>query len=723
MVRAMRGVTGAGRVVAGRYELLDRIGQGAMGTVWRARDLVLTRDVAVKEVRLPDLVSDHDRQVLRERTLREARVSAKLSHPGVVTVHDVIEDGGTPWIVMELVDARSLDRVLAEDGPLPPQRAAETGVMLLGALASAHAAGIVHRDVKPGNALLTREGRAVLTDFGIATLDGDPGLTQTGMVMGTPGFCAPERIRGEPASPASDLWSLGATLYAAVTGHGPFDGRDGPMAVLAGILHSDPPPVLSAGPLGTVISALLSKDPARRPDAACASRLLAEAAAIIGAPTIAGPFPAPVQGPDPVWGAAPVPGPASVPGPACVPGPAHVPCPAHVLAPVPVSRLGPVPDPGPSWRPGPVGTDLAAASASTDPAGFPAVPYQDGFLASSGPDGFPAGPRAVPVPGGTGTARFPAGTGPDFFSAGAGPALCPADAPFPPDAPFPMGAPLPMGRPFPVGRPFPAGAGPVVPPGSGAGPWPASMGPAPLLAGMDGAGAGRAGSSRNAGPAVPGGAQARRAQTGRAHAGARASPGRRLLVLGFAGAAIVVAGLVVGLVWARVIGSAVGPGNGSGALPGGYHWYTRPAAADGTAPGFSMAVPAGWQAHQQGTTTYLRNPVTGGTISVSLAPAGAGGPVTEARVLERRALSLGSFVDYRRIAITPFLLRGNLAGAWRFSYRQSGTGAMDGLAVITPLTVRGRHQPYELMVTAPAVTWLPTRAAFTEAIRTFSSRG
>ena len=199
-------------------------------------------------------------------------------------------------------------------------------------------------------------------------------------------------------------------------------------------------------------------------------------------------------------------------------------------------------------------------------------------------------------------------------------------------------------------------------------------------------------------------------------------------MLGLAGAAIVVAGLIVGLVWARVTGSAASPGNGTSsgapaaALPGGYHWYTRPAAG-GTVRGFSMAVPAGWQARQQGTTTYLRNPASGGTISVSLAPAGAAGPVAEARMLEQRALSLGSFAGYRRIAITPLLLRGNLAGAWRFSYRQPGTGAMDGLAVITPATVLGSRQPYELMVTAPAMTWLPTRAAFTEAVRTFSPGG
>src|SRR5262245_42324154 len=177
----MRAVTGPGCVVDGRYELLDRLGHGPRGTVWRARDFVLHRDGAVKELRLPALMSDHERTILRERTLREAKVSAKLSHPYVVTLYDVIEADGAPWIVMELVAARSLQRVLAEDGPLPPWRAAETGIMLLGALASAHAAGIVHRDVKPGNVLLTRGGRAVLTDFGIAVVDGDPALTQAGL--------------------------------------------------------------------------------------------------------------------------------------------------------------------------------------------------------------------------------------------------------------------------------------------------------------------------------------------------------------------------------------------------------------------------------------------------------------------------------------------------------------------------------------------------------------
>src|SRR5215470_3741930 len=273
----MQPVTGSGRVVAGRYELLDPVGHGAMGTVWRARDLRLDREVAVKEVRLPGLMTAHERSVLRERSLREARVAARLTHPGVVTVHDVIEVEGSPWIIMELVPSRSLAQVLGDDGPMPPARAAAMGMTLLEALGSAHAAGVVHRDVKPGNILVTPEGRVVLTDFGIATLHGEPGLTQAGMVMGTPGFCAPERIRGEPASPASDLWSLGATLYAAVEGRGPFEGQGSAMAILANIVHADPPPATRAGPLEPVILALMKRDPAARPNAPGARRMLAAA--------------------------------------------------------------------------------------------------------------------------------------------------------------------------------------------------------------------------------------------------------------------------------------------------------------------------------------------------------------------------------------------------------------------------------------------------------------
>jgi hypothetical protein len=269
-----------GRVVAGRYLLQQPIGRGAMGTVWRARDAVLARDVAVKEVRFRTTATTgsaraEDTRVLYERSLREARTAARLNHPAVVTVFDVIEADGCPWIVMELVEARSLEQVLAEDGPLPPQQAADLGSRLLSALDCAHQAGILHRDVKPSNVLLGQDGRAVLTDFGIATLEGEPGLTQAGMVMGTPGFTAPERVRGEPATPASDLWSLGATLFAAVEGRGPFDRRGTSMAILAAIANEEPPPTLRAGPLGPAIGALLHRDPRARPGAATVARLLA----------------------------------------------------------------------------------------------------------------------------------------------------------------------------------------------------------------------------------------------------------------------------------------------------------------------------------------------------------------------------------------------------------------------------------------------------------------
>jgi tRNA A-37 threonylcarbamoyl transferase component Bud32 len=270
-------MAGTGRVIAGRYRLQDPIGRGAMGTVWRAWDEILDREVAVKELRIRDSLTADERSKAYQRTHREARTAARLSHPGVVTVFDVAEEDGRPWIIMELVEARSLDQIISRDGPLPPQRAAEAGRQLLAALAAAHAAGVLHRDVKPSNVLLAAGGRAVLTDFGIATFEGDPGLTQTGMVMGSPGFTAPERIRGNPATPASDLWSLGATLYAAVEGHGPFERLGGAITTMSAIINEDPPSAPSAAALAPVIDALLRRNPADRPDAATAARMLGAA--------------------------------------------------------------------------------------------------------------------------------------------------------------------------------------------------------------------------------------------------------------------------------------------------------------------------------------------------------------------------------------------------------------------------------------------------------------
>lgn len=269
---------GAGRLIAGRYRLQGPIGRGAMGIVWRGRDELLARDVAVKEVQITAQASPADAEAIYQRTLREARAAARLKHPGVVTVFDVVEEGGSPWIIMELIEARSLDQVITEDGPLPPLEAAELGTGLISALASAHSAGVLHRDVKPGNVLVTKDGKAVLSDFGIATFAEDPGMTQAGLVVGTPGFTAPERVRGDAATPAADLWSLGATLYAAVEGRGPFDRHGGSDAITAGVATESAPRAPSAGPLGPVIDALLSRDPADRPDAATTARLLTDAA-------------------------------------------------------------------------------------------------------------------------------------------------------------------------------------------------------------------------------------------------------------------------------------------------------------------------------------------------------------------------------------------------------------------------------------------------------------
>ena len=272
-----------GRVIAGRYNLQHPIGRGAMGVVWRARDLLLDRDVAVKEVVISALIGADERHTAYQRTLREARTAARLSHRGVVTVYDVVEEDGRPWIVMELIPSQSLDQVLTVQGRLPAARVCDIGQQLLSALAAAHTAGVLHRDVKPSNVLIanskvgdTWEERAVLTDFGIAQFEGDPRLTQTGMVMGSPGFTAPERIRGGDATPASDLWSLGATIYAAVEGRGPFEQRGGAITTMSAIINEDAPVAPHAGQLAPIIAALLRRDPSARPSAGSAARQFAQ---------------------------------------------------------------------------------------------------------------------------------------------------------------------------------------------------------------------------------------------------------------------------------------------------------------------------------------------------------------------------------------------------------------------------------------------------------------
>ncbi|MEV0228931.1 protein kinase [Nonomuraea sp. NPDC050786] len=287
-------------MVGGRYRLLRTIGKGGMGKVWHAHDEVLGRDVAVKEVVPPPDLTGPEREVFAVRTFREARAAGRVAHPGVATVYDVLEEGGHPWIVMQLVHSRTLGELIRDDGPMSPLETANIGLQLLEALRAAHAAGVLHRDVKPDNVLLAEDGRAVLTDFGIATTEDEAPVTRTGILIGTPAFMAPERAAGGQASPASDLWSLGVTLYMAVEGHSPFQ-RDNALATLSAVMHAETAPLARAGALAPVLLGLLRKNPAERMSLVEAERRLAMIIAG-GATEQTGPVPISTAGPMPVTG-------------------------------------------------------------------------------------------------------------------------------------------------------------------------------------------------------------------------------------------------------------------------------------------------------------------------------------------------------------------------------------------------------------------------------------
>jgi hypothetical protein len=249
--------------IGGRYTLVSPIGSGGMGAVWRATDGLLHREVAIKEVVLPPGMTAAERDAVTERTMREARAAAALSHPAVIRVFDVVTDSGRPWIVMELLKADSLADLIERDGSLAPRAVAKIGLALLGALEAAHQAGVLHRDVKPGNVLISADGRCVLTDFGVARSVRDSDLTTPGMVLGSPHFISPERAIGGNFGPPSDLFSLGVTLYTAVEGKAPFDRGDA-LRTMQAVVNDPPEPPQRAGHLTQVLYGLLEKDPAKR---------------------------------------------------------------------------------------------------------------------------------------------------------------------------------------------------------------------------------------------------------------------------------------------------------------------------------------------------------------------------------------------------------------------------------------------------------------------------
>jgi hypothetical protein len=376
----------ADRLVADRYALKAPLGRGGMGVVWRAQDAVLGREVAVKEVVFPPTMPDEERRPAQARVMREARAAARLNHPAAVVLYDVVQDHGGTFIVMELVNAPTLADVVRRDGPLPVERVAEIAAQVASALEAAHQAGIVHRDVKPGNVMVPATGMAKLADFGIASLQGDPQLTSTGLVIGSPAYMAPEQAKGEESGPPADFWALGATVYYAVEGEPPFE-RSTSIATLAAVVNEEPRPPRRAGPLTPLLTALLAKDPAARPSG---PELRAELARVAAVRPVAPTEVLPVQGPGRTI---PLADPESEPAP---PGPEEEPTPV----PPPAAEAAPPP----AAHAAPPAAAAAAAAAEAPPATEAEAPAEAPAAAETTPPPAAATPppaAATPPPAAT----------------------------------------------------------------------------------------------------------------------------------------------------------------------------------------------------------------------------------------------------------------------------------------------------------------------------------
>jgi serine/threonine protein kinase len=292
-------VTQEDRVVAGRYRLGARLGSGAMGIVWQAHDDRLHRTVAVKQLLLAPGLTPAQADEAHRRSMREGRIAARLSHPNAITVYDVAEHDGQPWLIMEYLPSRSLATVISEQGPLPPEEVARIGAQVASALVAAHAAGIVHRDVKPANVLLGDDGTVKITDFGISRAVGDVTVTATGMLAGTPAYLAPEVAKGREPTASSDVFSLGSTVYTAVEGHSPFGLGENTLALLYAVAAGRVDPPRQAGPLTALLMRLMRADPGERPTMVEARDALASVAAgktahIAAATEIIAPHPLPL---------------------------------------------------------------------------------------------------------------------------------------------------------------------------------------------------------------------------------------------------------------------------------------------------------------------------------------------------------------------------------------------------------------------------------------------
>ena len=653
----MAGECAADQLLGGRYSLVEVLGSGASGVVWRARDQLLQRDVAVKEIRFPFVVGAAEDSALRDAILREARAAARLNHSGAVTVYDVVEDDGRPLIVMELVDAPTLSEMVEANGPLPPKDVAAIGSQLLDALDAGHASGIVHRDVKPRNVMVSASGRVRLADFGVAAVIDDARMTSGNAVIGSPAFMAPEQVNGADVGPAADIWALGATLYFAVEGQPPYD-KGSAIPTMTAIVLEPPRPVERAGPLAPLLGALLAKDPADRPTAPFLRLWLAN---LGGSPATSwsnnnadatsrfSVLPDDIEVPGPVGSEVVIPSaaPSEVPGPP--PGPT-APSPAPAAAPVPI-----VPGPGPA--PVPIVPGPAPEPTPTPSGPEPAPPDHDP------PEQLPSPDPPTPVLPAPEPERFPPEPEPTQV----------------PPAPGPEQVPPTQVPPAPEPERFPPEPEPTqVPPAPVAGPPLTPTQPDVLVPPTEPAGGGASTDGLRAG-GVPAGRAAVRPTpmpTG-AGGGARRRVGGPWLVAVVA--ALVAVALAAVLLGGRDDGGGVSDGqaappdasssgsssgSSSVAVPADWVPYSDPAT------GFTISHPPGWTVVADASLTDFRDPATGAYLRIDhIQPPG---PSPEGAWLEFEPRFAAENAGYQRIRIVPTTYAGFPAAIWEFTYGGDG---------------------------------------------------
>ncbi|MGW4422341.1 protein kinase domain-containing protein [Streptosporangium sp. NPDC004631] len=708
------------RKVAGRYRLLEPIGEGGMGVVWRSHDELLDRVVAIKEVRYRG-VDEAARADLNRRTIREAKSAGRLDHPSVIIVHDVVEEEGRPWVVMQLVRSRSLGEIIRTEGPLSPERVASVGLHVLGALRAAHAAGVLHRDVKPENVLLADDGRVVLTDFGIASMAHETGITRTGGMIGTPAFLPPERLHGLPATPESDLWSLGATLYAALEGRPPFE-RDTAAATMMAVLHGEPRPMAHTGPLTSAILGLLAREPVARTAADEAAALLTLASSGRGAGRPASSGEAGVGAHPPRPGAAPHhplsphpghPGSPARPGgppypedlthrggPVYPGEPARPGVPGHQSGPVrhgeprypndPARHGAPLQDnrpahPGETARPAvavPPGRHPQHASPQhsgppSHPGGLARSHHRDGS-APTGHPSHPGDPTWPPYRDGPTAAGYPAHPGPPPQPGHRN------DPPHPGRPPYGTGSPPPGPRSH-RGRPGggPALAGrlaltvgvPALALAVGIGGWLLLQGPDDATPNPPTSAAGSSGGTT--GPDTPSGGPRPTAPSSPSSPSSSSPP------------------------------SAVP--DRPARLPAGWRLYQDPKM------GFSVAMPRGWTGKRfpDRNRMEFREPGSDAFLWIESTEDPETDPVRHWEKVERGGLAKKAWPGYRRLGVTPLRYRGAPAADWEFTYLKNDvpTHVLDrGFR-----TASGR--PYAIYWESPEAEW--DRTFFDRFTKTF----